>query len=195
MGIIAVLLMGLNCYAQDKILILGDSLTEGYGVDSKYSFPSQLENILKEKKLNYRVINGGVSGSTTASGKSRLKWFIKAKPKLMVLALGANDGLRGIKVQETKNNLSQIIKLAQQSGIKVVLAGMMTPPNYGKEYGKKFAAIYPKLAEEFKVKLIPFLLEGVAGIKELNIEDGIHPNRKGYKIIAQTVFNGIKGLL
>ncbi len=182
-------------YGQEKILILGDSLTEGYRLDREDSFPSQLQLQLVKNQHDYKVINGGVSGSTTASGLSRLKWFLKAKPKIIVIALGANDGLRGIKLEDSKENLDKLIKVAKENKLKVIIAGMQIPPNYGKEYTAKFKAIYPDLAKKYDIKLLPFLLKDVAGKKELNIEDGIHPNAAGYKIIANTVYENIKDLL
>lgn len=182
-------------FAQEKILILGDSLTEGHNLDKVDSFPSQLEDMFKEKKLDYKVINGGVSGSTTASGIGRLKWFLKAKPKIIIIALGANDGLRGIKLEDSKKNLEALILKSKKNGLRVVLAGMEIPPNYGREYTNQFRAIFPELAKKHNLKLIPFLLEGVAGKKELNLADGIHPNSKGYKVVAETVFKEIKDIL
>jgi acyl-CoA thioesterase-1 len=193
--LLPILLWSLSSFGHTKILILGDSLTEGHQLDKVDSFPSQLENILSEKKLDYKVLNGGVSGSTTASGLSRLKWFLKAKPSIIIIALGANDGLRGIKLKDSKKNLEDLIVKSQESGLKVVIAGMEIPPNYGKEYTAQFRAIFPELAKKYKVNLIPFLLKDVAGKKDLNLEDGIHPNAKGYKIIAKTVFEEIKGML
>ena len=191
------LTISLQSIAQEKILILGDSLTEGYRLNEEDSFPSQLQKIIDEKKGKdkYRVLNGGVSGSTTASGLSRLNWFLRTKLKIVVVALGANDGLRGIELKTSKENLRQIIKLSQEKGIQVVIAGMQIPPNYGKEYTKQFKTLYEDLTKEFKVKQIPFLLKDVAGIKELNLEDGIHPNKKGYAIVAKTVYENIKEFL
>lgn len=177
------------------ILALGDSLTEGYGVDSIYSYPSQLGDKLQALKLNYKVVNGGVSGSTTASGLSRLRWFLKGKPDIMILALGANDGLRGLKLEDSKMNLEKIIKLANEHSIRTVLAGMQMPPNYGLEYRDQFKKIYFELAKKYKLVFIPFFLEGVAGNKKLNIEDGIHPNKEGYKVITENVYLTIKDIL
>ena len=181
--------------ATEKILMLGDSLTEGYGVSEEHAYPKVLEGLIVDSGKDYQVINGGVSGSTTASGTSRLRWFLKAKPKLVLIALGANDGLRGVKLSQSKKNLKSIIELAQKSNITVVLAGMRIPPNYGEDYTKQFQKLYIDLASEYKVKRIPFLLKDIAAIKELNIEDGIHPNRKGHKIMANTVYKYIKEYL
>ncbi len=191
------LLITPSLYAQEKILILGDSLTEGHNLNEEDSFPSQLQDILNKeyRKKKFKVINGGVSGSTTASGLSRLKWFMKAKPKVMVLALGANDGLRGIKLEGSEKNLEKIISTAQANKIIVVIAGMRIPPNYGENYTKKFQELYIKLAKKFKIKRIPFLLKDVAGKKELNLADGIHPNKQGYTIVAKNVFTVLKEVL
>ncbi len=189
------LLLSLNVFSAQKILVLGDSLTEGHNLNESASFPSQLEVLIKSKGFNYEVINGGVSGSTTASGLSRLTWFLKAKPKLIIVALGANDGLRGVKLSDSKKNLEEIIKKGQNSGAKIILAGMQIPPNYGPEYTAQFKTLFNDLSKKHKTELIPFLLKNVAGQKDLNLEDGIHPNKKGYKIIAETVFNSIKEFL
>lgn len=182
-------------FASEKILIIGDSLTEGYGIEQEFSYPAVLEALLKKKGHQYDVINGGVSGSTTSSGLTRLKWFLKSKPKIMILALGANDGLRGIELKKSKKNLEDIIVKAKQLSIQVVLAGMQLPPNYGKEYTGQFKQMYLDLVSKHKVHFIPFLIKGVAGKPELNIEDGIHPNVEGHIIIANTVYESIKELL
>lgn len=178
-----------------KIVIIGDSLTEGYGVDKSFSYPSVLQEKFDKLGKKVKIINGGVSGSTTASGKSRLKWFMRVKPDIVVFALGANDGLRGIKLEQTRSNLEDLVKMAQEKKVKVVLAGMRIPPNYGKEYTAGFYKIFTEISKKYNTSLIPFLLEGVAGNKDLNIEDGIHPNRKGYVIIAETVYKTLKDLI
>lgn len=181
--------------AKVKILFLGDSLTEGYGVSKEKSYPQRVKNKLMKKGMEIEILNGSISGSTTASSLSRMKWFLKAKPDLIFLALGANDGLRGIKVEESQNNLGAAIKLAKEQGLKVVLAGMMVPPNYGPDYGKKFRAMYPALSKKYQVPLLPFLLEGVAGEKDLNQEDGIHPNEAGHEKMGELVANFLFPLL
>lgn len=170
-----------------KVLFLGDSLTEGYGIDKDKSYPLIAAKILKDKGINIEVINGSVSGSTTASGKSRLKWFSKAKPDFVFLALGGNDALRGIKVAASKKNLAAVIELAKAKKIKIFLAGMMAPPNYGKDYGDAFRGMYLDLKKKYHIPTMPFLLEGVAGEKQFNQEDGIHPNIDGHKKIGQKV--------
>jgi acyl-CoA thioesterase-1 len=182
----------LTCFARAKdetrVLIVGDSLTEGYGVPKTSAYPYQLELLLKKKHPGVRVINAGSSGSTTASAYTRLKWHLRSKPGVLVLALGGNDGLRGFKTAISKANLSKTIQLAKDNGIKVLLAGMKLPTNYGKAYRKSFEKIFDELAKEHKVKSIPFLLVGVGGVKKLNLPDGIHPNEEGHKIIANTVY-------
>ena len=176
-----------------SVLFLGDSLTEGYGINPDFAFPALIEKKIKDEgNKNAIVINGGVSGSTTASGLKRLQWYSKRKPTHMVLALGANDGLRGLKVEQSEKNLKNIIEAAQKQGMKVILAGMQMPTNYGADYRKKFEAIYPKLSKEYKIALIPFLLENVGGVSKLNLPDGIHPNPEGHKIVAETVWKVLK---
>ena len=175
-----------------KILILGDSLTEGYGVDKSKAFPAVLESIIQSKNRNYEVLAAGTSGSTSASALKRLKWHLRAKPDVLILALGGNDGLRGIEPEATKKNLEKAITLAKNKGLKVFLAGMKTPTNYGEEYRKKFESTYSYLSKKHKIQLIPFLLKGVATVKELNLADGIHPNESGHKIIARTIYENLK---
>jgi acyl-CoA thioesterase-1 len=174
-----------------KILALGDSLTEGYGVPLSEAYPALLEARLRKQfpQLGTRiqVINAGIGGSTSASGPQRLRWHLRAKPDLILLALGANDMLRGLPAKSTEENLRKTLALAARNQVPVILAGIRVPPNYGKAYRLEFEAIYPRLAREFRAPFIPFLLEGVAGVRELNQEDGIHPNEKGQDRIASTV--------
>lgn len=180
------LLFSLNAFSQ-TILFIGDSLTEGYQLSKEEAYPFLIEKQLKKNHPKVKAINGGVSGATTASGAKRLDWYLKAKPDVLVLALGANDGLRGLKVSESEKNLSQTIEKAQGRGIKVILVGMKMPTNYGETYRKEFEALYGKLAKKYKLKLVPFMLEGVGGDPALNLPDGIHPNAKGYEVIAKTI--------
>ena len=181
---------------KSKIIFLGDSITAGYGVAKPNAYPALLETKLKKENLNgFKIINGGISGSTSASGLSRLKWQLKGKPNYIIIALGANDGLRGTQVNETKKNLEEIIILAKKNQLQVLLAGMMMPPNYGKQYREDFSAIFPALAKKHKVLLMPFLLDGVAGEPKLNQSDGIHPNEAGHKIIAEKMWPYLKQLL
>lgn len=175
-------------YAGNTILFLGDSLTEGHNLSKEFSYPTVVGNMLSKKgHKDIKILNGGVSGSTTASGLSRLRWFMKAKPNILVLALGANDGLRGTKLESTEKNLRAIVTMAQANKIKVILCGMMLPPNYGKSYTQKFSKIFLDISKEYKLKTVPFLLKGVAGNKELNLADGIHPNEKGYEVVAKNI--------
>jgi len=177
------------------LLFLGDSLTEGYGVDEKSAYPVLVGESLKKKGHAVEVLNGSVSGSTTASGLSRLRWFLKRHPTHLFLALGANDGLRGLKVADSKKHLESIIELAQKNQMKVILAGMLMPPNYGESYRAEFKAMYDNLAKVYKLDFIPFLLKGVAGKSELNIEDGVHPNEAGHRIIAELVTTKLEEVL
>ncbi len=185
----------LGSYAQTTILFVGDSLTEGYGVPKEKSYPSLVSDKLNKKGKKVKILNGSVSGSTTASGISRLRWFLKAKPDFLLLALGANDGLRGIKLQESEKNLREIIKLAKSKKIKVILAGMLLPVNYGEKYRTEFEDMFKKLEKELTIYRIPFLLKGVGGEAEYNQNDGIHPNEKGHELIAETVLKTLEPLL
>lgn len=177
------------------ILFLGDSLTEGYQLSKEEAYPALVEKELKKKIKDIKVINGGVSGATSASGLKRLDWYLKAKPDLMVLALGANDGLRGFKITESEKNLNAVIEKAKSRGIKVILAGMRMPTNYGEPYRSDFEGMFSKLAKKHHIKLIPFLLEGVGGVANLNLPDGIHPNAKGYEVVAKTVLSVVESEL
>jgi acyl-CoA thioesterase-1 len=176
-----------------KILFLGDSLTEGYGIARENSYPVKAIERLNDKFVQRRMAKrvegmyAGVSGSTSASAPSRLKWFLKAKPDVLFLALGANDGLRGVPPAETEKNLDEALRMAKKAGMRVVLAGMKLPPNYGKKSGADFEAVFAKLAKKHDVILMPFLLEDVAGEKDLNQEDGIHPNEKGHAKMSEAV--------
>jgi acyl-CoA thioesterase I len=179
-----------------RIVCLGDSLTEGFGLATEQAWPALLEAMLRSEKWpRAEVVNVGVSGSTSASAVSRLQWQLRSPPDVLVLALGANDGLRGVAPAETKKNLAAVIDIAQSKGIAVLLAGMKMPPNYGAEYTREFEAIFTSLAAEKKVPLIPFLLEGVAADPALNLPDGIHPNAEGYAIIARVVATHLRPML
>lgn len=185
-----------SALAKKTIVIIGDSLTEGYNIAEKDSFPAILENNLKQKyNEEVKVINGGIAGSTTAGGLKRLNWYLKAQPDIVVIALGANDGLRGLKLDQSKSNLESMIKSAKEKNLKILLLGMRIPPNYGKKYTENFQKMYQDLAKQYHIPLMPFLLKDVAAKKELNLPDGIHPNEKGYKIIAENVQPYIEKLL
>lgn len=179
-------------FAQKKLLVLGDSISDGYGVARENSYPSLLEKKIQEAGKKWIVINASITGSTSASALGRLKWQLKNKPDLLLLALGANDGLRGLPVDNMKKNLAQTIELAQKEKIPVILAGMMMPPNYGKNFTDGFKQVFPDLAKQYHLKLIPFLLDKVAGESKLNQSDGIHPNEKGHLILTETVYQYVK---
>ena len=171
-----------------RIVCLGDSLTEGYGLTPEQAWPELLEQSLHRRGWpGANVINAGVSGSTSASAVSRLEWQLRTKPDILVLALGANDGLRGVSPAETKKNLAAAIDRAQAIGVTVLLAGMKMPPNYGRDFTASYEELFSSLASEKKVPLIPFLLEGVAADPALNLSDGIHPNAKGHVVLAALV--------
>jgi acyl-CoA thioesterase-1 len=172
--------------AAPLVVFLGDSLTAGLGLDENQAYPALIERQLKEKGTAVRVINAGVSGDTTAGGLSRLKWLLNQHPDVVIVGLGANDGLRALPITEVDTNLREIIHRSQAAGARVLLLGMRIPPNYG-PYADQFAALYPKIAKDLDVPLVPFLLEGVGGIRSLNQADGIHPTAKGQEIVAKTV--------
>ncbi|MDQ3000336.1 MAG: arylesterase [Fibrobacterota bacterium] len=182
-------------HKKSKILILGDSLTEGYGVEKEDAFPALLDAKLGKWREGYQVVNGGSSGSTSASGVRRLKWYEKSRPDMVMLALGSNDGLRGVKVEETRKNVEAALLFCQSKQWKVVLAGLKVPPNYGAEYAGAFEKIYPDLAAKYQVPIVGFLLEGVAGEAEMNLADGIHPNERGHERIADNLFRFFKPML
>ena len=181
--------------ARQRIVILGDSLTAGLGLDPDQAFPGRLQEKIDAERLPYDVSPAGVSGDTSAGGLSRLDWALADTPRLLILALGANDGLRGLPVDELKRNLSTIIERAQARQITVVLAGMESPPNFGRDYTSAFHQVYPDLARTYKVPLIPFLLQDVAGIERLNQRDGIHPNEDGARLVADNVWTVLRPLL
>ena len=177
------------------ILAFGDSLTAGFGVPDSESYPSRLQKIISQNGYPHQVINGGVSGDTTAGGVRRIRWLMKQNPKIVILELGANDGLRGLSLKEMESNLEQIIGVCKEGGAKILLTGMKIPPNYGEEYTVGFEQIYTRLAEKHRLSLVPFFLEGVAGQREYTRPDGIHPLGPGYSIVAQTVWEHLKPLM
>jgi acyl-CoA thioesterase I len=174
---------------EKTILFFGDSLTAGYGLTEEEAFPALIEKSLKAKGKKVKVINAGLSGETSAGGLTRIEWVLRQPVDIFVLELGANDGLRGVPLDETKKNLQAIIDKvkSKNKNVKIVVAGMMVPPNMGKEYTTTFQKIFPDLAKKNNATLIPFLLEGVAGIEKLNQADGIHPTVEGHKIVAVNV--------
>ena len=181
--------------ARQKLVALGDSLTEGLGVEPQQAYPAQLQARLQEAGLEWEVVNAGLSGETSSGALSRLDWVMRSKPDAVLLATGANDGLRGIDPEITAANLDSIISKLQTDGVKVMLAGIKAPPNLGTDYTEKFEAIYPEVARKHKVPLIPFLLEEVAKVPELNQEDGKHPNAEGYTKVVDLIFDDVKNWL
>lgn len=173
-----------------KILFFGDSLTAGYGLEVSQAFPALIQQRIDSLGLDYTVINAGLSGETTASGKNRLEWVLEDDIDIVIIELGANDGLRGVPLTETEQNLKSMVYTVQSKlpEAKIILAGMKIPPNMGPEYTSKFESIFPELARSEDIQLIPFLLENVAGIPELNQGDGIHPTVEGQKLVAQNVW-------
>jgi acyl-CoA thioesterase-1 len=178
------------------ILFFGDSLTAGYGLDdpATEAYPALVQDKIDSAKLPYKVINGGLSGETSAGGKGRISWLLKQKIDIFILELGANDGLRGIPTTETAKNLQAIVDSVKTKypKAKLILEGMMVPPNMGADYANAFKAVFPDLAKKNDMTMVPFLLQNVAGIKELNQADGIHPTAKGAKIVANNVWGVLK---
>lgn len=179
------------------ILFYGDSLTAGYGLSTEEAFPAIIGKKLQERGTAIKIVNAGLSGETSAGGLNRLEWVLKQPVDIFVLELGANDGLRGLPLDQTQKNLQSIIDKvsARYPKAKIVVAGMMVPPNMGPDYTANFRKIYPELAKKNKATLIPFLLQDVAGQEQLNIADGIHPNAEGHKIVAENVLKVLEPLL
>jgi acyl-CoA thioesterase-1 len=178
-----------------RIVILGDSLTAGLGLPVEQSYPSLLQQRLKSEGLSYQIVNAGVSGDTSAGGLARLEWALDGDVRVLVVALGGNDALRGLSAEQLQQNLATIIERAQARGITVILAGMESPPNWGREYNVAFHTVYPALAKKYHVALVPFLLEGVAGRDALNQNDGIHPSAAGARMVADNVWKVLRPLL
>jgi len=180
------------------ILFFGNSLTAGYGLDPSEAFSSVIERKLDSLGLSYQIVNAGLSGETTASGNTRLDWVLERQPvDVFVLELGANDGLRGISTEETRKNLNTMIDKVQETypEAQIILSGMLVPPNMGPDYANEFQKIFPEVADNQDVALIPFLLEDVAGEPELNLPDGIHPTAEGHEIVANNVWEVLYPLL
>lgn len=182
---------------EKTILFFGTSLTAGYGLDVREAFPALIQKKINDLKLPYKVINAGLSGETSAAGNSRIDWLLKQPIDVMVLELGANDGLRGLPLLETKNNLQQIIDKVKKKypKVKIVLAGMQIPPSMGADYSNQFKSLFPELARKNDLVLVPFLLQGVGGIPDLNQGDGIHPTAAGQKILAENVWKQLQPIL
>jgi len=182
--------------AVDRVIVaLGDSLTAGLGVAADQAYPALLERRLRREGFAYRVVNAGMSGDTSAGGLRRIDWALRLHPDVVIVALGANDGLRGQPPEALRDNLTRIVERAQAAGARVLLAGMRVPPNYGDDYGRAFAGVYPAVANATGVPLAPFLLAGVAGNPRLNQADGIHPTAEGQRRIAEVLWPYLKPLL
>jgi len=186
-----------NVTTKKTILVFGNSLTAGLGVEPDEAFPAIIGNKIDSLNLPYEVINAGLSGETTAAGKERINWLLKQKVDVFVLELGANDGLRGIPLTETRKNLQSIIDQvkAKYPDAKQIMTGMEVPPNMGSKYASEFRVIFPELAKKNNMALVPFLLDKVGGVPELNQSDGIHPTPQGHKILAENVWVVLKDLL
>lgn len=177
------------------ILFLGDSLTAGYGLNEEQAYPALIQKKIKKDGLDWTVVNAGVSGDTTKGGLSRVPWLLKTKPAFVLVALGANDGLRGVPVKETQKNLDAILTQFKISGASAALTGMILPVNYGPDYRAEFKNVFPALAKKHKVPFYPFLLKGVAQNKDLNLSDGMHPNARGQEIMAENIYRFLKPFL
>jgi acyl-CoA thioesterase-1 len=181
-----------------KIVFFGDSLTAGYGLDDvDDAFPGIIQDKIDALQLDYRVVNSGVSGETSSGGKNRIDWVLNQEPNIFILELGANDGLRGVPLQQTKQNLQAIIDAVKNKypSTKIILAGMQLPPNMGQTYTTEFKNLFPVLAKKNDLYLIPFLLDNVGGIASLNQSDGIHPTKEGHEILAANVWNVLEPVL
>ncbi|WP_224485384.1 arylesterase [Robertkochia aurantiaca] len=183
--------------ATKTILFFGNSLTAGMGLDTQEAFPAVIQRRIDSLGWDYKVINAGLSGETTAAGRNRVDWVMDEDVDVFVLELGANDGLRGVPLSETRENLEAIIEKVREKNpdVEIILAGMQIPPNLGEAYTKEFRAIFPELAEKKNVELIPFLLDGVAGNPDLNQDDGIHPTAEGQEIVAENVWDVLKEVI
>lgn len=179
-----------------RLVAVGDSLTEGLGVEPDMAYPAQLERRLREAGLDWEVVNAGESGETSSGALSRIDWVLKStQPQAVILETGANDGLRGVDPTVTEQNLDALVGKLKEAGVKVLLVGMEAPPNMGPEYAEKVSAVYAGVAEKHQVPFIPFFLEGVAKVPELNQDDGKHPTAEGYTKIVDEIFEPVKGWL
>lgn len=181
--------------ARPKVVALGDSLTAGLGLLEQQAYPALLQKRIDAEGYSFEVVNAGVSGDTTAGGLRRLDWALEGDARVLIVALGANDGLRGLSAGEMKKNLDRIVEQAQERGIVVILAGLEAPPNYGPEYTAAFRQVYQDVAREHRVIFLPFLLARVAGQSNLNQGDGIHPNAEGAVVMAETVWGVLRPVL
>ncbi len=176
---------------QGTIIAVGDSLTAGYGLAEDEAYPALLENRLRSDGYNYRIINAGISGETSSGTFARMKWILAQRPDIVILETGANDGMRGIQTDLIKENISRSVQILKEHNVSVILAGMRMLTNLGPGYRSAFAEIYPEVAREQDVLLIPFFLEGVAGVPSLNLADTIHPTAEGYKIITESIYPSV----
>ena len=181
--------------ARPRVVALGDSLTAGLGLFEMQAYPALLQQKIDDEGYNFTVVNSGVSGDTSAAGLQRLDWALEGEVKILILELGANDGLRGLPPAEMRKNLAAIIERSQERGISVLLLGMEAPPNFGNEYAVSFRQVYRDLARQYPVTFVPFMLDKVAGHADLNQRDGIHPNVEGTRIVADTIWNKLKPML
>ncbi len=183
--------------APRTVLFLGDSITAGYDLDTAEAFPALIQNKIDARGWNFRAINAGQSGDTSAGGLSRLDWLLKNRVDVLVLELGANDAIRGLALENTKKNLQAIIDRTRERypQATIIIAGMKLPPNMGTAYGRRFETIFRELAKENRATLIPFILEGVAAVPEINLPDGVHPTAKGHQIIAANVWQTLEPIL
>src|SRR6266542_4488252 len=179
------------------IVFLGDSITAGYGLDPEQAFPALIQEKIDAKNWDFKVVNAGQSGDTSAGGLNRLDWLLKNRVDILILELGANDGLRGLPAETTRKNLQAIIDRtrAKYPAAKIVIAGMMVPPNMGRDYGQRFEAVFRDIAKQNKAALISFVFEGVGGVRDLNLSDGIHPTAKGHEIVAANVWKVLEPIL
>ena len=184
-----------NTAPRPRLVFLGDSLTAGLGLAPEQSYPALLQRKLDDKGYRYEVVNAGVSGDTSAGALRRLDWSLEGDVKILVVALGGNDGLRGLSPQDMRANLATILDRAKPRGIAVILAGMEAPPNYGVDYTRQFRDVYLDLAKTYDVRLVPFLLQGVAGVSGLNQADGIHPNARGAQLVADLLWTALEPVL
>ena len=195
-ALVSVLAFAGTVHAAERIVVaFGDSLTAGLGVTPDDSYPAQLQGKLRAEGYSYRVVNAGVSGDTTAGGLRRVDWALKNKPDIVIVALGANDALRGQDLGSVRSNLDGIVARFQKAGVRVLLAGMEVPPNYGARYTADFRRVYIEVARKRGAALMPFLLDGVAGNPRLNQADGIHPTAEGYRILVDHIWPHLAPLL
>jgi acyl-CoA thioesterase-1 len=196
-GAVLILMLTGASPASPTVVFLGDSITAGYGVESSQAYPALIQQRINAKGWDFKVVNAGQSGDTSAGGLSRLDWLLKSKIDVLVLELGANDGLRGLPVETTKKNLAAIMRRTKERypDVKIIVAGMKLPPNFGRDYVRQFETMFLSLAKENDAALIPFILEGVGGLRDFNLADGIHPTAKGHEIIAANVWKVLEPVL